>query len=422
MIRLSFYLAVLALGLGGCAPAQSQASDQPASGETQVVQSRDAAFSDWLAELKAEARNRGISQATLESAFRGLEAPIDRVLELDRRQPEFRLSFWRYLGNAVTEERVELGRAFLAAHRDLLQEVAAQYGVQPRFLIAFWGLETNYGSNFGSYPVIHALATLAYDPRRGDFFRGELFHALQIIDAGHIAASRMEGSWAGAMGHLQFMPSTFASYAIDGDGDGKRDIWNSLPDVFASAANFLSSLGWNGNETWGREVQLPGGFDYSLVSIETFPETRKPLAEWAALGVRAADGSPLPYSDQEAALLLPGGAEGPAFLVYENYRHILNWNRSILYAIAVGHLADRLVGEPPLVAEPPAEEARVSTENVKQMQSLLNRLGFDAGPPDGKVGPLTRNAIRDFQRSRNLPADGFPGATLLDNLRRAAGQ
>lgn len=424
MPRPPFHVLALVLALGACAPAHSQAQDQEqqAPAASQVAQARDPDFAAWLAELEAEARSRGISQATLEAAFAGLERPIDKVLELDRRQPEFRLSFWRYLGNAVTEERVELGRAFLAAHRDLLQRIEAQYGVQPRFLVAFWGLETNYGGNFGDYPVIHALATLAYDPRRGDFFRSELFHALKIVDAGHIPAARMEGSWAGAMGHLQFMPSTFSAYAVDGDGDGRRNIWNSLPDVFASAANFLSSLGWNGNETWGREVQLPGGFDYSLVSIQTVPEIRKPLSEWAALGVRAADGSPLPYGDQQAALLLPGGHEGPAFLVYENYRHILGWNRSILYAIAVGHLADRLVGQPPLVAEPPREEARVSTENVKEMQSLLNRLGFDAGPPDGKVGPLTRNAIRDFQSSRGLPADAFPSASLLGVLKQAATQ
>lgn len=426
MIRLPLFLAVLALSLGGCASAQTEAQAQDrnatSAAATQVAQNRDPAFAAWLADLKAEARGRGISQATLDAAFAGMDGPIDRVLELDKRQPEFRLSFWRYFGNAVTEERVELGRAFLAAHRDLLQQVEARYGVQPRFLVAFWGLETNYGGNFGSYPVVHALATLAYDPRRSEFFRSELFHALQIIDGGDIAASRMEGSWAGAMGHLQFMPSTFTAYAVDGDGDGRRDIWTSLPDVFNSAANFLSSLGWNGKETWGREVRLPGGFDYSLVSIDTIPETRKTLGEWAALGVRAADGGALPYSDQMAALLLPGGHEGPAFLVYDNYRRILNWNRSILYAIAVGHLADRLAGGAPLVAEPPAEEARIATEDVKQMQSLLNRLGFDAGPPDGKVGPLTRTAIRDFQRSRGLPADGFPGASLLDTLKREAAQ
>lgn len=333
MPRFLFAVLSLVLVLGACAPAQSQA--------------QDSGFPAWLAELKAEARGKGISQATLDAAFAGFDAPIDRVLELDKRQPEFRLGFWRYMGNAVTEERVELGRAFLAAHRELLDRVEAQYGVQKRFLVAFWGLETNYGSNFGSYPVVHALATLAYDPRRSGFFRTELFHALEIIDKGHIDAGHMQGSWAGAMGHLQFMPSTFNAYAVDGDGDGRRDIWGSLPDVFASAANFLSNLGWNGTQTWGREVQLPASFDYNLVSIETFPETRKPLSEWAGLGVRAADGAALPYGDQEAALLLPGGYEGPAFLVYENYRHTLNWNRSILYAIAVGHLADRLTGHPP---------------------------------------------------------------------------
>ena len=422
MSRLAAVLLLLPLALGACAPTQTQAEDSSAPAESQVAQAQNAGFAAWLADFEAEARRRGISQATLDAAFAGMEGPIQRVLELDQRQPEFRLSFWRYMGNAVTEERVETGRAFLAAHRDLLQRVAAQYGVQPRFLVAFWGLETNYGSNFGSYPVVHALATLAYDPRRSDFFRAELMEALKIIDGGHIAASRMEGSWAGAMGHLQFMPSTFNAYAVDGDGDGRRNIWESLPDVFSSAANFLSSLGWNGNETWGREVRLPGGFDYGLVSIDTFPETRKPLSEWAALGVRSADGSPLPSGNQMAALLLPAGAEGPAFLVYDNYRRILNWNRSILYAIAVGHLSDRISGASGLVAQPPAEEARVSTEDVKRMQSLLNRLGFEAGPPDGKVGPMTRNAIRDFQHSRGVPADGFPSASLLSTLRSAAGQ
>lgn len=383
----------------------------PAAAQTQ-------SFDTWLQGLKAEARGKGISDATLEHAFLGV-SPIPRVIELDRRQPEFRLSFWRYMNNAVTQERVDTGRALLNAHRDLLGQVERQYGVQARFLVAFWGLETNYGSNFGSYPVIGALATLAYDERRSEFFRSELLHALRILENGDIQPSQMEGSWAGAMGHLQFMPSTFTAYAVDRDGDNRRDIWNSLPDVFASAANFLSSIGWRSDQGWGQEVLLPANFNYDLVSIETVPETNKTLSEWAVLGVRQANGQPLLPSQTQGALILPGGAEGPAFLVYGNYRQILNWNRSILYAIAVGSLADRIAGAPPLIAAAPAEEERVSINEIKEMQGYLNRLGFNAGSPDGKVGPMTRNAIRGYQRSAGLPADAFPSRTLLASLRRA---
>ena len=221
------------------------------------------------------------------------------------------------------------------------------------------------------------------------------------------------------MGHLQFMPSTFAAYSTDRDGDGKRDIWNSLPDVFASAANFLSSLGWDGTQSWGQEVALPSGFNYNLVSIDTNPEITKPLTEWAALGITKANGQPLEAASTPAALILPDGAQGPGFLVYNNYRKILNWNRSILYAVAVGHLADRLIGQPPLVATAPISEERVSIAEIKEMQSYLNRLGHNAGAPDGKVGPMTRNAIRSYQRTAGMPADAFPSRQLLSSLRVA---
>lgn len=374
-------------------------------------------FDAWLAEFRIRAQAEGIEAATLDRAFAGVQ-PIPRVIELDRRQPEFVLSFWRYLGNAVTPERIAQGQALLREHEILLSQVERTYGVQARFLVAFWGLETNYGATFGSFPVIGALSTLAWDGRRQAFFETQLLDALRIIQAGDIEPARMEGSWAGAMGHLQFIPSTFTGHAVDGDGDGRRDIWGSLPDVFTSAANYLSTLGWKGDETWGREVLLPDGFDYDLVSIATLPETRKSLADWTALGVRSADGSALPRVDIEGGLILPAGAEGPAFLVYENYRHILSWNRSILYAVAVGHLADRLVGLPDFTAQAPADQRRLAVEEVKEIQRRLAQLGFDVGEADGRIGPQTRNAIRAFQTSAGLPSDAFASPALLEELRR----
>jgi len=409
-------------GAGGGAEAAPQtAAIAPAGTPAQpAVQIDQADFETWLQGLRREARGRGVSEATLDRAFAGIR-PIPRVVELDRRQPEFTLTFWRYLNNAISDERVRRGRELLRTHGDLLARVEAAYGVQPRYLVAFWGLESSYGDNFGSFPVIGALATLAHDPRRADFFREELLTALRILEAGDIAPERMEGSWAGAMGHLQFMPSTFAAYAVDATGDGRRDIWGSLPDVFASAANFLSQVGWRGDEDWGMEVLLPEGFDHSLSSIDTQPETWKSLAEWSALGLRAASGYPLPAEPREAALLLPAGHRGPAFLVHHNYLRILRWNRSILYAVAVGHLADRLVGGPPLAAQPPAEDQRLSNDEVRELQALLMRLGYDAGGVDGRLGPRTRAAIRAFQRSSGLPPDAFADPRLLAELRRAAG-
>ncbi|MEE9210309.1 MAG: lytic murein transglycosylase, partial [Kiloniellales bacterium] len=351
------------------------------------------------------------------AALTGL-APIERVLELDRRQPEFTRTFWAYLDRAVTAQRIERGRELLAQHRGLLEQVRRRYNVQPRYLVAFWGLESNFGKNTGGFPVIAALATLAYDARRGAFFRAQLLDALRILDRGHVDPTRMQGSWAGAMGQLQFIPSTFMSYAVDFDGDGRRDIWTDLPDVFASAANFLAGIGWRGDELWGREVRLPAGFDWELASLKV----RKPIADWQRLGVRRADGSALPGADISGAIVLPAGHQGPAFLVYGNFDKILTWNRSLLYAIAVGYLSDRLAGRGPLLAARPAQEQPLSRAQVEEMQSLLGRLGFDAGEPDGVVGTKTRAALRAFQRQAKMAPDGYPTAELLAGLRQVAGQ
>jgi len=395
-------LTVVGLGVAACAaPSRAEQPD----------------FQAWLQDLRREAAAAGISQATLDAALSDV-SPIERVIELDRRQPEYTQTFWSYLDKRVTPERIARGRELLVQHRALLARVQARYGVQPRFLVAFWGLETNFGQYTGGYPVVGALATLAYDERRGDFFRKELLNALRILDEGNVTPSAMQGSWAGAMGQLQFMPSTFVHYAVDFDGDGKRDIWNSLPDVFASAANYLSSIGWRGDLIWGREVRLPQDFDWEMAA----QEVRKPVSAWAALGVRRADGGPLPQADIEGSIVLPAGHTGPAFLVYDNFEAILTWNRSLLYALSVGHLADRLVGAGDFLAQRPAEEKPLSRGEVEEMQNLLVRLGFDPGTPDGVIGAKTRAALRAFQRGRRLAPDGYPTPEVLQVLRDAAQQ
>jgi len=395
-------LTVVGLGVAACAaPTRAEQPD----------------FQAWLQDLRREAAAAGISQATLDAALSDV-SPIERVIELDRRQPEYTQTFWSYLDKRVTPERIARGRELLVQHRALLARVQARYGVQPRFLVAFWGLETNFGQYTGGYPVVGALATLAYDERRGDFFRKELLNALRILDEGNVTPSAMQGSWAGAMGQLQFMPSTFVHYAVDFDGDGKRDIWNSLPDVFASAANYLSSIGWRGDLIWGREVRLPKDFDWEMAA----QEVRKPVSAWAALGVRRAGGGPLPQADIEGSIVLPAGHTGPAFLVYDNFEAILTWNRSLLYALSVGHLADRLVGAGDFLAQRPAEEKPLSRGEVEEMQNLLVRLGFDPGTPDGVIGAKTRAALRAFQRGRRLAPDGYPTPEVLQVLRDAAQQ
>jgi membrane-bound lytic murein transglycosylase B len=368
-------------------------------------------FPSWLEGLRQEARAKGIREATLHEALDNLE-PIPRIIELDRRQPEFTQTFWRYLDARVTEARIERGRTLLETHRELLDRIEKRYGVQPRFLVAFWGLETNFGDYLGSFPVIGSLATLAYDPRRSDFFRAELLAALSIIDEGSISAPNMLGSWAGAMGQTQFMPSTFVRFAVDADGDGRRDIWFSLPDVFASAANFLSESGWQRDKSWGREVTLPSDFDLELTGLEV----EKSLTAWQVLGVRKSNGEDLPRANIKGSVILPAGRFGPAFLVYNNYHTILQWNRSDLYAIAVGYLADRIAGGSPLLATRPDSDEPLSRDQAKRIQELLAAQGYDPGPVDGVIGSQTRRAIKEFQRTAKLPADGYPTPELLEIL------
>jgi len=296
-------------------------------------------FSVWLEGVRAEARQRGIKEETISSSLSDVKL-IPRVVELDRRQPEFTMTLDRYLSGVVSERRVRKGRARLAEHRELLRKISAKFRVQPRFILALWGIETDFGRVKGGFQVIPALATMAYDGRRSAYFRKELFNALTIIDQGHITAKNMIGSWAGAMGQNQFMPSSFLHYAVDHDGDGRRNIWTSTEDVFASTANYLSKVGWRDDQTWGRQVRLPDGFDSSLLGLKV----KKGLSDWQALGVRRLDGGDLPRRNLTASIVRPAKNKGPAFAVYGNYRAILKWNRAHFFATAVGRLADRIAG------------------------------------------------------------------------------
>jgi membrane-bound lytic murein transglycosylase B len=300
-----------------------------------VAQQED--FAAWLRGLRAEALRRGISEKTLDVALIGLR-PLPRVIELDRKQLEFTLTFTEYLQRVIPQTRVQRGKELFKAHRALLTKVGAVYGVQPRFIVALWGIESDYGQAMGGFPVLGALATLAHDGRRRTLFRRELLYALQIIDEGHIRPEAMVGSWAGAMGQNQFMPSSFRQYAVDHNGDGRRDIWTSMGDIFASTANYLARAGWRKDQTWGRRVTIPQDFDTALAGLQV----RQRLPTWQALGVRQKNGSNLSQRPLQASLLLPEGPKGPAFLVYDNFRSLLKWNRSNYFALAVGLLTDRL--------------------------------------------------------------------------------
>ncbi|MDG2090486.1 MAG: lytic murein transglycosylase [Gammaproteobacteria bacterium] len=370
-------------------------------------------FADWLADLRSEALAEGVTESLLDEALGVIEEPIPRVIELDQSQPEFVQTFSNYMNNRLSQARIERGQALLEEHSELFSRISREYGVQPHYLVSFWALESNFGDYTGGFSVLNALATLAYDPRRSNFFRNELITALKILDAGHISVADMSGSWAGAMGQCQFMPSTFDRYAVDGDNDGRIDIWNSLPDIFASAANFLSESGWRPDERWGREVTLPQGFDFT----ESGTAIRKSVTEWNALGVMRSDGSTLGNSSIEGSIVLPAGASGPIFLAYNNFRTTMVWNRSTYYAISVGHLADRFVGGGEIQHWPETNERALSRAEVIELQTLLNSMDIDVGTPDGILGSRTRGAVRTFQEESGLPTDGYASFDLLEMMR-----
>ena len=380
----------------------------PAMAQSQTQTQTTSDFDQCLAELGETAVRAGVSRETATAVVAGVEQ-IERVIELDRKQPEFTTTFADYLNRRVNESRIQQGRELLKTHRDLLNRVTRETGVPGPYLLAFWGLETNFGSYFGKMSVPGSLATLACDERRSEFFTRQWVAALQIIDEGAIPAEQMEGSWAGAMGHVQFMPTVFLEHAVDADGDGRRDLWNSLPDALMSAGHFLDSMGWNGDYRWGREVLLPGNFDYRLSDGRELP-----LARWREMGITDAFGRPLAQDDIEASLLVPAGHRGPAFLVYQNFDVIMGWNRSEFYAIAVGHLADRIAGAGGLQVPPPEDLPALSRQQILDLQQALASRGYDPGPIDGILGSGTRSAIREFQKANDLVADGYPGTPVLD--------
>lgn len=393
LLHLTPVLAV-SLALGGHSLADTPAPD----------------FQQCLAGLQDQARAQGRSEETVDTLIPNLVQQT-RVLELDRQQPEFMQTFGRYLAIRVTDTRIEAGREKLAANRVLLDALQQRYGVPAPVLVAFWGLETNYGGYLGATPSLDALATLACDPRRSEFFTNEFLTALALLERERLNPATMKGSWAGAMGHTQFMPSTWDRYAVDGDGDGRIDLWASEADALASGANFLSQLGWVPGLRWGREVHLPAGFDYSQAG----GGARRPLPEWGELDIRQANGNPLPQADVEAKLVVPAGADGPAFLVYRNFDVIMGWNRSESYALSVGLLADRIAGRPGLNRPPPNDDA-LRVADVKRLQRTLSERGFDPGPADGIWGPATRRALTAFEASTGRVADGYPDADTLAAL------
>lgn len=390
--------------------ADETSSAAPNNSDSGVAEA-PASFDAWVEAFRRQARSEGISQATLDEAFAAVRYQ-PRIIELDQSQPEFVRPIWEYLDTAVSATRINQGRAKLAEHRDIARQMEQRYGVPAEIVVAIWGIESNYGGNFGSFSTINALATLGYEGRRQSFARGELMAALRIIEAGDIAAEQMIGSWAGAMGHTQFIPSSFEAYAIDGDNDGRRDIWESIPDVMASTANYLARAGWQRGQPWGVEVALDGDFDYAQAD-----DTRLSSGEWANRGVRMLDGGSLPEFS-EAAVVVPAGANGPAFLVGANYRAILRYNNATSYALAVGTLADQIAGRSGVEQSWPREEQPLSRSQIRELQERLNAAGFNTGTPDGIFGPNTRRGLRDYQRAEGLVPDGFATVSLLQRLQR----
>ena len=365
-------------------------------------------FAACVSDLQSRALAQGLPRPLVSDVL-GAVKFLPRVIELDRDQPEFRQSFSAYLRARVNETRVRRGRELLGRHRELLDRLTREYGIPGRYLVSFWGMETNFGSYLGTMPTLDSLATLACDPRRSAFFSDELITALKLLEREGLAPEIMRGSWAGAMGHTQFMPSAYMRHAVDGDGDGKIDLWNSEVDALTSAANYLAGLGWQRGERWGREVRLPDDFPFQRSGLRN----RAPLAGWRELSVRRADGQPLPPADMQGSVIVPMGHRGPAFLVYDNFEVIMKWNRSQAYAIAVGRLADRIAGGGRLHADLPQVETAPSRSQVEHLQRGLIEQGFDPGEIDGAMGPATRAALRAFQQGRGLVADGYPGPETL---------
>jgi lytic murein transglycosylase len=391
---------------------QSGASGNPLM-SADAIRAAAADFSNCIERLWPDAARRGVSRATFERVTAGLTPDLSIMDKLDA-QPEFNKAPWDYLDALVSDDRIARGREVLAQYAPTFAAMARSYGVDPAIIAAIWGVESNYGTLGGERPVIRSTATLACVGRRQAYFREEFLSTLEILQRGDVPAERLVGSWAGAFGPTQFMPSTFKRYAVDFDGDGRRDVVDSMPDVIASTANNLKSDGWVAGQRWGYEVVLPQNFDYLLADRSK----QLTLRQWEALGIRRAGGGTFAEPDARAYLLIPGGARGPAFLMLQNFRVIMKYNPAEAYALAIGYLADRLRGGGPFVQAWPRDERVLSLDERYEMQQLLARRGFDTGEPDGLLGPRTRLAIRNFQASIGQIPDGFASSGLLDRLRQ----
>jgi lytic murein transglycosylase len=392
----------------GVARAQTILPD-PVAG-VEVEMGSQAGLAAWVADFRPRALEAGIPAATFDAALRGVEFS-PKVVERDRNQNEFSKTIWDYLDTAVSEDRVALGLKAIARHRDLLERIEAEYGVEKEVVAAIWGLESAYGSYRGDLPVLGSLATLAYEGRRGAFFEAELIAALRIVEGGHV--ERFVGSWAGASGHTQFMPSSWEKFAVDFDGDGKRNLWGEDPaDALASTANYLRHWGWTKGQPWGVEVRLPEGFDYD----QTTERVVKPVSDWQAMGVRTIFGADLP-DHGPGSILLPGGHRGAAFLIWPNFQVIEKYNTADAYVVAIGSLSDRLAGGPAIQSAWPRDLRALTLAERRELQDRLTRAGFDAGGVDGRMGPKTVAAVKAFQKAQGLVPDGYPSLDVLERLR-----
>lgn len=398
-------LLILPLSLSAATPATPP---QPSPIEAQQE------FNRWLTDFRVKALKRNISPEVFDAAFANI-TPDTTIIRSDENQPEFVRPIWQYLESAISPWRVARGKALLAEHRTTLDAIESQYNVDRNVLIAIWGLESNFGRNTGSKNIIRSLATLAHQGRRADFWEQQLIAALEILQNGDIEAANMLGSWAGAMGQTQFMPTTFLDYAVDFDGDGRRDIWNSPADALASAANYLKRSGWKHDQAWGYEVRLPTLFNFEMAD----GAQTQTIAQWLELGVIPREN--IQFTDEqlalEASIFLPAGYRGPAYLQLSNFHSILKYNRALSYALAVGLLSDSLRGNTFSLQRWPQDETPLSRTERIELQELLSAQGFETGGNDGIIGMNSRKAIRDFQLQHDLPADGYPSAPLLEKLR-----
>lgn len=371
-------------------------------------------FSEWQAGFREQALKAGINPLVFDNAFIGI-TPDMGVIKADRSQPEFSRPVWEYLDGALSPLRVRNGQRLLTQNAELLDRIEQRYGVDRQVLVSVWGMESNFGTFQGNKSVIRSLATLAYEGRRPEFAQSQLLAALKIIQEGDIAPGKMLGSWAGAMGQTQFIPTTYETHAVDFDGDGRRDIWNSSADALASTAHYLQSSGWKQGQPWGFEVKLPSNFDYALAD----GAIRKSVSEWQQLGVTLPAGSTAPAGAEQltATLLVPAGYRGPAFLVLDNFRAILRYNNSSSYALAVALLSERFNGGGTIVSEWPKDDLPLSRSERVELQTLLSQRNYDAGNADGIIGANTRKAIRSAQQALGWPADGYPNHKLLESLR-----